>query len=260
MKQLATCLLFLLANLSAEQPETLWTRPLVIGASLADGFNKNNILGPPSQDLSLHLHLDNALTTPHGTIENKGLITFFTDPESNAKYQIDFVATHKPTVIFAPDFLFWFLYGNIAGDESTRLENLQKGFTYLEKIAVPLIIGDIPDARHAAGGILNQAQIPEAKTIATANQRIRTWAQQRKQTGILPLAQFMAHVRDQKPIPIGKLQVRAQDTTKLLQPDQLHPTAEGAALIALAALQELQTITSFDQSSVTWTHPLLTQP
>ena len=229
----------------------LWEKPVVIGASVADGCNMSDLAGPKSQALSFDLFLDRAVTADHGAFENKGSMMFFMSAEGVARKQSDFVKAAAPTVVISPDFLFWFLYGELE-TEGKRLELFEKGLEHLESIACPLVVGDIPNARHVEGGILSKKQIPAASTIEKANKRVREWAAEKKNVGLIPVSEFMRTVWANEALVVRGREVPEGQSAKLLQTDGLHPEPEGVELIALAALDVLQTLTGFAEGDVAW--------
>ena len=237
---------------AAEESKGVFSRPVVIGASLADGFNRDDMFGPGSQNLSFDLFLDKRILTEHDPIVNKGQVMFFSDPRKSAKTQLDFVLNYRPSVVFAPDYLFWLFYGVLDGKESTRLKMLEEGLQLLSKIEVPLVIGNIPDARKAAGRILSAEQMPKVETIATANELIAKWVSSRKATGLLDLSILMAALQGGQELEVHGELIAPERTSTFLQADQLHPTKEGTKIIALLALESLQKVAPFDNKQVDW--------
>ena len=54
----------------------------------------------------------------------------------------------RVSLIVAIDFLFWFGYG--AGkDAEGRMASLEQGLDLLEGLMGPILLGDLPDVRHA---------------------------------------------------------------------------------------------------------------
>jgi hypothetical protein len=119
-------------------PRIDFARVTVIGASVSAGFG-----GAPLADL-----LDGALTAPHRIDDASDLFTS-RDPETKVRAQVDRALAGEATCVFALDALFWYVYaGWLDGDG--RLARLELGLRELERIRVPLILGDIPWMRDAS--------------------------------------------------------------------------------------------------------------
>ena len=250
---LAPCLL----HAEEEQgKKTLLSRPLIIGASLSAGFNQQDMIGPKSRKLAFDRHLDKALIGPHGEIKNKGNVLLFMAPLEQAEDQIKFAEDYQPSVTFAPDFLFWFLYGDNHQEEAQRLKSLELGLAKLDRIHGPLIVATIPNAKEAAGGMLGGPQIPQPQTLTKANARIKEWAKAREEngtkTGVLDLYRLHQDLVQEKESKLGDLLVTPQQAKNSLQSDKLHPTIKGANLIALFTLKTLQQTSPFDNALVNW--------
>jgi hypothetical protein len=161
--------------------------------------------------------------------------------------QVDATLTQEPrvTMVFADDFLFWFVYGALSADrtpikdESQRLQLLERGLAQLNRIVeagVPLVVGDVPDMSLAVGKMLSKAQMPKLETIALANERIRAWAKDKPRVAVLPLAKLVDDLRSGKPFEAGRRSWSEEVDGALIQRDQLHPTFTGS--VALLACTE----------------------
>lgn len=239
------------------QAADLWDRPLVIGASVAEGFHHEEFLGPRSRELGFELHLESRILAEHGPIANLGTALMFRDPKSAAARQIEGLKTQDPTVVFAPDFLFWFLYGEIEGGEPARLALLEEGLKTLDSVKAPLVLGDIPDTRRAEGTMLSGPQIPEVETIAVANKRISEWVERKDRVVVLELSKFMERCYEDAGIDFGKVSVTAGSTRAFLQKDLLHPTKPGVQFLAVAFLSSLRSVAEFREDDVNWTPDVL---
>jgi hypothetical protein len=111
---------------------------------------------------------------------------FFTNPGVMGSAQVDATLTQEPrvTMVFADDFLFWFVYGALSADrtpikeESQRLQLLENGLAQLNRIVdagVPLVVGDVPDMSLAVGKMLSKAQMPKLETIARGPRTSHAW-------------------------------------------------------------------------------------
>jgi hypothetical protein len=100
------------------------------------------------------------------------------------------------------------------------------------------VLGDIPDASSAAYRILGPEEIPKRETITAVNQRLRQWAAAGKERTVVRLAEFMKSALENEAIEIH--QHKIHETRLLLQEDKLHPTPRGAAVLALAVVDQLR--------------------
>ena len=213
-------------------PSNLWQRVVLIGASATSGMqDPNSSSGTGLTYYGIQPYLDAALLGPHETVRNLGNRLFFFSPEPMGKRQVTGALKVAPSLVVGVDFLFWYCYGAVP-EEEERLRRLDRGLAELETLKCPLVVGDIPDASGAAHGMLSPIQIPLRKTIESANKRIKAWAAAREQTAVIELARFMRAAAKNDTIKIQEKQF--DQTASLLQADKLHPTARGAAVLALA--------------------------
>lgn len=218
--------------------ESALARPVVIGASVSDGFCIDEPMGGPhTRHYRFARYLDAALTGPHGEIRTHANALFFVGPATVGESMVAKALEDKPTVVVAVDFLFWFCYGRL--EEDARLPMLDAGLELLEKFECPIVVGDIPDATAAAGGILAHEQVPQPETIAAANRRIQAWAAGRKNVSLVPLAEFMKNCQANAALKVRDREWPAGESRKLLQRDRLHPARHGCAALALAVCDRL---------------------
>jgi hypothetical protein len=221
-------------------PVSRFQRIVVIGASASAGFTMSEPLGG-SNTLKLRLdrYLDAALSTPHEPIQNFASTMVFLQPEAQARMQIDRTLKAQPTLVVAPDFLFWFCYGDGTND-AHRLSRLEFGLKLLETIPGPIVVGDIPDCSSAVNGMLDPEQIPSAAVIRAANSRLKQWAQSNPRVKVSPVAAFVERSMANKPIELRGETLMAGESRRLLQGDRVHPTQLGAAVLALMLLDSAQ--------------------
>ncbi len=233
-----TALILFVAIATAETPamNSPFNRIAMIGASVSAGFTESELFGgPKTAQYRLHHYLNAALLSPHEPVTNLAHAMFFLAPEAETQRQIERVAKLKPTLVTAVDFLFWFCYGDFS--EIERLEEFEKGLKFLESVQCPLIVGNIPDASAAIKtGMLRAEQVPTAKTISAANQRLKEWAKKRPQVAILSISDFLHNALANQPLTVHKLTIPQGKTRALLQNDLLHTTSRGCAALALAIL------------------------
>lgn len=229
-------LLFRIQGLAGESP---WQRVVVIGASASSGFVLSEPFGGTNTDqCRLSRYLDAALNAPHEPLKNYATAALFLSPAGIASQEVAAATNSRPTLVVAVDFLFWFCYGQ-AEDDAERAERFEYGLKQLDQFHCPIIVGDIPDAARATNsGIISAAQVPSEKARRAANQRVRAWAKTRPDVTVVSLADIMKSAVANQAIKGSRFLVPAGKTAALIQPDQLHPSPRGAALLALKILDE----------------------
>jgi len=226
------------------------SRPVIIGASVSDGYEHTERLGGPRSDaLALDLHLRQVVKIPVGKFSNFSNRFCFIYPQGISHKQVADALGTKPSVIFAVDQLFWQLYGNFASAEQ-RLSTFKSALAKLDPITCPLIIGNIPDASHSINKMLSASQVPKIETIEKANQILNKWVNKRKQTAIIDLASFMKLCVSNKEIKLKHITYPEGTTKNLLQSDFLHPTARGAKALSYAVIDSLQSISDLKEENL----------
>jgi hypothetical protein len=213
----------------------------VIGASASAGWGVVIPAEPGSEPVPLHhAHIDLADVLPAVLIGITPKITdhannfFFSDPITIGNAEMSAAMATDPTLIVGVDFLFWYAYGS--RPENTRLPLLELGLKELERFDGTLLVGDIPDVTAAASAkpiaFISTKLIPQPRTLDAINARIREWADARPRTHIIPLAGTLRSWQNGQPPHLnGHLW---NDDVRIIQFDELHPTAAG--LIAIAEL------------------------
>jgi hypothetical protein len=228
------------AAASASATNRPWDRIVMIGASMTAGFTITEPLGGTNTPhFRLSRYVDAAVASPHEKVRNLGFAGFFLQPGAMGKRQVDQAIKAQPTLLIGADFLFWFCYGQVRTNED-RLQRFETGLKLLQNISCPLLLGDIPDASAARGGILSAKEIPPPAIIDAANQRLRAWAASRTNVVIMPVASFMRAAMANQPITVRSQTWPEGSTREFLQDDKLHPSARGCALLALAMLDTFQ--------------------
>ncbi len=243
---------------SAVAAETLpesasWKKIVLIGASVSAGFIKDEPLGGPhTEPFRLRRYFDAAITVPHEPIATFATTFLFMKPDEIARDQIQKALATEPDAILSADFLFWSCYGKLR-DGETRTSRFERGLKHLEAITCPLVIGDIPDASEAKGGMLSDEEVPDLAEIEAANTRLRTWAGGRENVAIFPVAAFMKSANANEAITVRQTTLPAGSTRDLLQDDRLHPTKLGCSALALGLLDSLVKLDSrFSPAKVNW--------
>jgi len=222
--------------------EDLFSRPVMIGASLSDGYQHTEKLGGPESDaLALDLFLQRDLKLPESKISNFSNRFCFIYPLGISQKQLNDAKKLKPTVLFAVDQLFWHLYGDFASQKQ-RLITFKAALQKLDPITCPLVIGNIPDAKHSIGKMLSPRQVPELETIQQANKILQEWVKKRKNTAIIDLSSFMKQSIANEEIKLTSITYPKGTTKQFLQSDLLHPTPAGVAALSLAVIDALDTL------------------
>lgn len=200
-------------------------RVVVIGASVAAGFGTEH---------SLAEAFGSMVRAPTAAVLGFGDYLFFLNPKPVGAKQVDAALDADPTLVVGIDFLFWFGYGSLDAqggalkDESQRLELLEVGLGMLEEFECPLVIGDFPDMSAAVGTMLAPEQMPALSTLPLLSRRVREWAATRPNVLLFPLADTVRALGSEEEIRVGRYTFPAG--TRFLQPDHLHPNAEGMVL------------------------------
>jgi len=217
-----------------------WQRIFLIGASVTAGFTESEPFGGPNTArYRLNRYVDAALAVPHQPARNLASAFVFLQPEPASRKQIDEALKAQPTLVLGLDFLFWFCYGDGSTDDA-RLQRFNEGLKLLESFKCPLVLGDLPDASAAVNRQLTAEQIPSPRALAAANRRLKEWAATRRQVTILPLSVIMRSVLANRAVRVHGHTLPAGTTVGLLQEDRLHPSAAGAAFLAVSLLDAFQ--------------------
>ena len=229
-----------------------WSRIVMIGASMTAGFTmKEPLGGTNTPHFRLSHYVDAAVASPHEKVRNLATPAFFLQPKTIGKRQIDEALKAEPTLLIGGDFLFWFCYGKLRTNEN-RIERFEAGLKLIENVSCPFLLGDIPDASAAKGGILSTNEIPPPAIIDAANRRLRAWAASRTNVVIMPLANFMRVAMANQPITLRGHTWPEGSTREFLQEDKLHPSARGCALLALAMLDTFQSKYPASDGEIRW--------
>lgn len=250
MARISLTFYLLLGFLSITHAQEILSRPVIIGASVSDGYDHVERLGGPKSDaLALDIYLKKSIKSPDTKFSNFSNRFCFVYPIGISHKQVTDALKSKPSVIIAVDQLFWQLYGNFSSPEQ-RIITFKAALTKLDTITCPLVIGNIPDASHSIHKMLAPSQIPKIETVNKANQLLREWVAKRKQTAIIDLAKFMTLCTSNKEIKLNHITYPAGTTKQFLQTDMLHPTDDGVKAISYAVLDSLQTISELKDTDI----------
>lgn len=225
---------------------SLWKQPVIIGASLSNGYHHQERIGGPKSDaLALDHYLKKHLPKQDTQITNLSNRLSFISPVFISHNQLYDASKLSPSVIIAVDQLFWHLYGRYPNTK-TRLKTFQNALDKLDQIDCPLVVGNIPDASKAVRLMLSASQVPKLETINKANEILTEWVKKRlqhnKQTAIVDLSHFMKICLADEEIKLNNIVYPAGSTKAFLQRDMLHPTPLGVTAISHAVMDALHTI------------------
>ncbi len=214
----------------------LYQRIVMLGASATAGFHESEPLGgPKTPQYHFANYIEAALIGTHQPVTTQATSLLFLQPEETMKKQITATLAAKPTLVIGIDAMFWFCYG--AGlNEEQRATRFEAGLKELERIEVPLIVGDIPDASQAVGGILSKAELPEPRAIARCNERLTAWAAGRKNVSVFPIARVMTSAAANEEVILAGHTWAAGKSSALIRDDRLHPSRHALAALAIATL------------------------
>lgn len=214
----------------------LLERIVLLGASVTAGFDISEPFGGAKTfEYRLANYIEAALAHPHQPVTTQANAFFFLKPAETLRAQLKATLEAQPSLVVGLDTLFWFCYGN-AANEKERVERFESGLRLMEEITVPMVLGDIPNASQAVGGILAKKQMPELSTIEQCNERLKAWAADRRHVTIFPLSRVMAAAINNDELRLGSIAWPKGKSRILLQRDGLHPTAAGLAGLAIAVL------------------------
>ena len=209
---------------------------VLLGASVTAGFDKSQPFGgPKALQFRLANYVDAALPAKREASYTEANSLLFLSPVETMEKEVTATIAHQPDLVIGLDSLFWFCYGaNLTAEE--RLARFEVGLKQLERIHAPIVLGDLPDASAAAGGILSRDEIPDPATIAACNERLKTWAAGRPNVAIIPLAKAMESAMANEQTTIDGVTWEKGKSGALLREDHLHPSPNGLAILAVAAL------------------------
>lgn len=224
---------------SQKRELSLFSRVVVMGASVSDGFQNQTPLGKL---------FDAAIRVPHEPVESMASSAFFITPLPEGSRQLALAAKRNPTLLLGVDFLFWYGYGYTQAnvirsgkpgarpEESEeqirqRLERLEKALTALDAFACPLVLGDFPDMWGADPNMIAPQMIPGVKALELLNSRLYEWAKTRPRVLLLPLASWVIETKEGKARLPGREKGAPIPAAALLQEDRLHPSAAGAVVL-----------------------------
>ncbi len=220
-------------------------RPVVIGASVSAGVqslerNQPADGGASGPSVDLARAIDACLTVTHGQTKLLADRAMVFDANGSLQRQVTVAMALKPTVVFAIDSLFWTAYAP-ADSPADRVRRLDEALASLDRIEVPLVVGNLPDMRGSVAAVLGDRAAVNEIERCSLNERIRAWASLRPRVAFILLDELIREIRAGEPVDLGRAQVEARDVGGLLSSDGLHLTPEGQVALATLALSSLAT-------------------
>ncbi|MBM3975806.1 MAG: hypothetical protein FJ299_02310 [Planctomycetes bacterium] len=214
--------------------------PVVIGASISDGFGLRAEVG---SRVRLSDYLNAAIAAPHAEVECFGSAFLFQDPLARGERQVLSALERAPTLLVALDFPFWFAYGTLAREED-RPRLLEAGLALLARYDGPTLLCDLPDMSPALHGakvlgmrMIVESQVPAPEMLKRLNAQLAAWAAERPNVTLVPMAALLDDLRADRPVVVRGAEYRKADLARLFQPDLLHASSEGTALLVALALE-----------------------
>ncbi len=218
----------------------------IVGASVSAGFEDGPLTGGTADNRTVPLQrvVRGWLEGTGDKIASRADLAMFMDPEARGETQIARVVRSKPDLLLAIDFLFWFGYGDVQfdrqqadGEPKARMQRFELGLAMLDRIAVPIVVGDLPDVHGAAARMIRPAQIPTVELLGQLNVRLTQWAAARPRVHVFPLRDLVATMKERGvTLPLEGAPL-ATPPGGLMQGDRLHATRVGMAYLGFL-LQE----------------------
>jgi len=244
---------------AAPPPIPSTTRIATIGASVSAGFGNAGEL-KTKVDVPLSIFLGALLADEKATaVTGQGDSWFFRDARKFGKRQVDDALDTSPTLVIGVDFLFWYAFGHSKASDPRRSKGLEDGLAELDRIACPIVIGDLPDVSHALHGkgpfgqpMIRRSMLPRDEERIAMNARIRAWAEARGDVAIVPLSVMTSRMVQGQPMAVRGNEWTVSDPRDALQSDLLHPTSRGAIWIALHIADAATRLEGVSEGAFVW--------
>lgn len=217
----------------------------VIGASVSGGFRDGPLFRGAEAGDTLPLHMllrkwagDRATVTTRSAVL---MMAMFQNAERIGRMQIDDALRIGPDLVVAVDFPFWFAYGHVGANEAEeRKARFATGLAMMEKLTMPVLVGDLPDMRGAAQRMLSPNQIPSPDVLNALNTRLAEFVKAHPNFRPVPLAKLVKTMKvDGAALPLAKGSLQTPPGA-LLQGDHLHATRLGMAFLGFSIQDTLR--------------------
>ncbi len=224
------CMVFLLLLSCITPGQSASTSRLrigVSGASVSAGFGTGTTLA-------------HALATAQGRIADDRLDVstslLFMSPQEKSTALLPQLTHEKPTVIIALDQLFWFAYGRKELDQRRR--DVTIALDLLEKLDLPVYVGDVPRMSNVSRMMLPPERIPSQDHVDNVNKLIHARCRKLPDFHLLPLASWYESMQNGKTVTVNGSSVHFKKP-ELFNSDGLHVNRRGLALITLLIAESL---------------------
>jgi len=228
---------------SAGASSGIFDRPIVIGASVSDGFS---MMRGQKARVDISDAVEAALVVEHGSVQHEASMMFFRNTRGSAEDQVTAAIEGDATLVIGVDYLFWMAFGR--GDDKERKARFEFGLKQLERLDCTILVGDLPDMSAASkvttpfgGAMLPASSLPKEKTRKALNKRLRAWAKKRENTYLVPLEKFLGRLHAHKSFSFRGNKIKKDGLELMMQSDLLHTTPAGTAGITLLAFDVLVT-------------------
>ena len=225
----------------------LLSKVRLMGASVTAGFGNADEL-KTGRNVPLTTFFQACLAEKNAGIDlnGKGSNAFFGAPQLTGAQQAARARAANPTLVIALDYLFWYGAGVNSDKKPRRMKGIEMGLKELEAFTCPLVIGTIPNVRHAlqgkspfGGPIISPWQIPSDEERLAMNLRIREWAAVREQVKVVDLERFFFSIVQSEPIKMRGQTWTISSMASVLQGDLLHPNLDGTVMTAIAVADKV---------------------
>ncbi|MHC5063995.1 MAG: SGNH/GDSL hydrolase family protein [Planctomycetota bacterium] len=207
----------------------------LLGASVTAGYSVER-----PGTARLQKVLEGIWETEKVSVRDRSDMASFIDPLAKQEPRLRRVLRDEPDLVLAIDFMFWFGYGRIRGDERrARLQKQEDGFALLDMLDCPILVGDYPDMRGADSRVLRAHMIPAPEILTELNKRLHAWIAKRDKVHLFPLASWVEQAVNEGEV------VRYEDRDLqipplgLLQRDRLHANRLGMAMMGYRIAEQL---------------------
>ena len=221
-------------EVAEEKRPPVLERVVVAGASVSDGFGLSREL---KTGIKLAHVFKAACSAEEAEFIPLGDARFFLNPRSAGAQIIKSARDDGATCFIGVDFLFWYAYG--VKSEEARVSHIDAALKELERLDCPVFLGDLPDMSIALEGnyfgrpMISPEMIPSLETLAKINERLNTWAAEREDAHVVPLASLLKKIQSGDDIQLREVLYQPENLKELLQSDLLHLTAEGSMAVCL---------------------------
>lgn len=218
-----------------------------MGASVTAGFGNAAEL-KTGRNVPLTTFFRACLTDKNASadLDETGSNAFFMAPQLTGAQQSARARAAEPTLVIALDYLFWYGAGANSAKKPRRMKGLEMGLKELDAFTCPLVIGTIPNVRHAlkgkgpfGGPILAPSQIPSDNERLAMNVRILEWAAAHENVRVVDLERLFRSIVQSEPIEVRGQTWTISSIESVLQRDLLHPNLDGTVMTAIAVADKV---------------------